>query len=1367
MIADFPVIILIGEASLVDQQRLASPELSAYRWVTSPNFDTLPNRLGETQPNAVIWVVATPVTDQVRQAQQRWSAPLLVVLSAEQEDRAPALLAAGAADYLVLEQLTPTRLHTTLQTLLTHRRLQTELTSLQAHQTCDRHLAQHHDIEALSQKRILNNAPACIASYRLYGKDCADPTHNVDNSWDYEFYSNGCEAVFGYTAAAFLADTTLWQSRVHPEDWHTVLLPRHAAFYREAPTDVKYRFYHADGSLRWIAEKSTSQWDAATNAWLITIVSSDITASKQVRLALQASEAEFRAVFEQARIGINQADQTGRLIKANQWFCDLLGYTPAELLSLTYQDITHPDDLPQQQTLTNELYQQKLDSYHYEKRYLAKDGTAIWTAVTVSLVTDAQGQALADLAIVEDIRDRKQTETSLQTALQQLTFHSDNSPLATIEWDSQFRVQRWSQQAEVMFGWSVAEVMGKHPHDWPFVVDTDQAGVNNVMAAVTDGTLKRGVHRNRNYHRDGKVLDCEWYNSVLRDEHGQVISMLSLVQDITARHQLELALRASEAKLNDMLNHTGAVIASFKLWPDQTWEYDYYSEGCDQIWGYTRSELFYDPDLWLTRIHPEDQVAVLKPSRVAMTQQPTGSCEYRFRHRNGEWRWLTETFVARWEDADNHWIVNTVSIDITQRKQAEIDLVQANQKHQALLAALPDLVMRMSREGVYLEFFRASQFEVLGSESLIGQGIAGNYLPDDMVANRMNAIHRALDTGKLQIYEQDIVVAGQQRIEEVRIVPSGEEEAVVVVRDITKRARLEAERNQTEAALVSSNRKNQALIAALPDFIMRFSRDGTYLDFRPPNGMAVIGGPALVGQNIADHGLPDELAQARLTAIAQALETGELQISEQTLVVGGQSRIEEVRVTPCGDDEALAVVRDITDRKQAEQALVQSERKLRALIEALPELVMRISGEGVYLDFFPPSTFEALGDETLVGQSLYGNVLPDEIVETQMHYVQQALATQTPQRYEQPIMIEGQRYIDEIRVAACGDNEVVIVVSDITDRKRTEQAFKSLLEGTAAATGQDFFPVLATQIAQVLQVSQVIVSRQQGDRLEPVVFSSHGDFIEDGSYTWADTPCERTLADGVYYCGNNVQAAFPQDPDLGQLQTAAYLGVALRNGAGEAMGVLCVLSDRPLEQPAFTETILRIFAARAAAELERLDAASALAQLNQALEQRVEQRTADLKAAQNLLQLVFDTLPQGVFWKDRDGRYLGCNRRFASDTHVASVSDVVGKTDYEIWSSTDKTYGHDDRQVIESGIPKLNYEEPLSRNNGTQAWVLTNKLPLQDDSGEIIGVFGSYEDISDRKQAEFALQESEARFRQLAENINSDLAPISISRVRQ
>ncbi|NJN20925.1 MAG: UDP-N-acetylglucosamine--N-acetylmuramyl-(pentapeptide) pyrophosphoryl-undecaprenol N-acetylglucosamine transferase [Leptolyngbya sp. RL_3_1] len=129
MTADCPVIGLIEEANRFDQRRLTSPELAAYRWVTSPNLATLPNCLGETPPDALIWVTSTPTTSQVRQAQQRWAAPLLMVLPAAQEDHAPALLRAGAADYLVQEHLTPIRLGTTVQTLLANRRWRANLAS--------------------------------------------------------------------------------------------------------------------------------------------------------------------------------------------------------------------------------------------------------------------------------------------------------------------------------------------------------------------------------------------------------------------------------------------------------------------------------------------------------------------------------------------------------------------------------------------------------------------------------------------------------------------------------------------------------------------------------------------------------------------------------------------------------------------------------------------------------------------------------------------------------------------------------------------------------------------------------------------------------------------------------------------------------------------------------------------------------------------------------------------------------------------------------------------------------------------------------------------------------------------------------------
>ena len=122
-----------------------------------------------------------------------------------------------------------------------------------------------------------------------------------------------------------------------------------------------------------------------------------------------------------------------------------------------------------------------------------------------------------------------------------------------------------------------------------------------------------------------------------------------------------------------------------------------------------------------------------------------------------------------------------------------------------------------------------------------------------------------------------------------------------------------------------------------------------------------------------------------------------------------------------------------------------------------------------------------------------------------------------------------------------------------------------------------------------------------------------------------------------------------------------------------------------------------------------------------------------------------DTIPARVFWKDLDLRYLGCNQPFARDAGVHSPAEMIGKDDYQMgWREQADLYRSDDRQVLESGKPKINYEEPETTPDGWRIWLRTNKVPLHHADGTIWGVLGTYEDITDRKQAEEALHERNA-----------------------
>jgi PAS domain S-box-containing protein len=141
--------------------------------------------------------------------------------------------------------------------------------------------------------------------------------------------------------------------------------------------------------------------------------------------------------------------------------------------------------------------------------------------------------------VIERTRDLQQTQDSLNDALQRVNFHFENSPLAAIEWDRDFRVIRWSATAEQIFGWSSPQVLGKRLGEWKFVVEEDAARISQVMKRFISGTETSNITINRNYCQDGTVVNCEWYNSVLLDENGKMESVFSLALDVTHRHQVE------------------------------------------------------------------------------------------------------------------------------------------------------------------------------------------------------------------------------------------------------------------------------------------------------------------------------------------------------------------------------------------------------------------------------------------------------------------------------------------------------------------------------------------------------------------------------------------------------------------------------------------------------------------------------------------------------------------------------------------------------------------------------------------------------------------------------------------------------------
>jgi PAS domain S-box-containing protein len=227
---------------------------------------------------------------------------------------------------------------------------------------------------------------------------------------------------------------------------------------------------------------------------------------------------------------------------------------------------------------------------------------------------------------------------------------------------------------------------------------------------------------------------------------------------------------------------------------------------------------------------------------------------------------------------------------------------------------------------------------------------------------------------------------------------------------------------------------------------------------------------------------------------------------------------------------------------------------------------------------------------------------------------------------------------------------------------------------------------------------------------------------------------------------------------LEHIKIHSLLTVPLR-AQGGVLGTLTLVRDQP-DRPYTSEdqAFLQDLADRAALSIANARLYTATQRLNTELEQRVSERTAALSEANNLLQMMLDHMPDQIYFKDAQSRFIRNSRSQARALGLNDPAEIVGKSDFDFFPHAQLSY-EKEQEIIRSGKPLVNEEERVVWPDGQETWVSTTKVPLPDQTGQIIGTFGISRDITDRKQAEVALQKAKLEL----EAANKELEAFSYS----